>query len=73
MVGWWNDVKQGKLVLVPEVTQAIYDTWTDHSVAATDNRNNRASVQISKKEYIQRYNGIENKTVQSEESKNKRD
>ena len=63
--------KRGKCVLAPEVRQAIYDTWIDHSVASTDNRNNCASVQISKKEYIQRYNRIENKTVQLEESKNK--
>ena len=62
--------KQGKCVLAPEVRQVIYDTWTDHSVASIDNRNNCASVQISKIENIQRYNGIENKTVQLEESKN---
>ena len=62
--------KQGKCVLAPEVRQVIYDTWTDHSVASTDNRNNCASVPISKIENIQRYNGIENKTVQLEESKN---
>ena len=62
---------QGKSVLAPEVRQAIYDTWIDHSIASTDNRNNHASVQTSKKEYIQRHYGIENKTFQLEESKNK--
>ena len=63
--------KQGKSVLAPEVRQAIYDTWIDHSIASTDNRNNHASVQTSKKEYIQRHYGIENKTFQLEESKKK--
>ena len=41
--------KRGKCVLAPEVRQAIYDTWIDHSVASTDNRNNCASVQNQKK------------------------
>ena len=63
--------KRGKYVLALEVRQAIYDTYIDHSAASADNRNNRASVQISKNIYIQRYDGIEIKTVQLEKSKNK--
>ena len=63
--------KRGKYVLALEVRQAIYDTYIDHSVASADNRSNRTSVQISKKIYIQRYNGIDIKTVQLEKSKNK--
>ena len=64
--------KRGRWTLSPEIRQAVYDTWIDHTVASTDNRNNRATVQISKMEYLQRYHGIENKTVQVEEKKNKR-
>ena len=64
--------KRGRWTLSLEVRQAVYDTWIDHTITSTDNRNNRATLQISKMEHLQRYHGIENKTVQVEEKKNKR-
>ena len=64
--------KRGGRTLSLEVRQTVSDTWIDHTVASTDNRNNRATVQISKMEYLQRHHGIEYKIVQVEEKMNKR-
>ena len=72
---WFNagrEEKRGRWTLSPEVRQSIYDTWIQSSIPTTDNRNSRATIQISKHIYFQRYNDIENKTICIEKKKNKR-
>ena len=58
-------------ILPAEVGQIVYDTSVENSVASTDNRNKIAAVHICKSKHVKRYHGIENKTVQAEEKKNK--
>ena len=64
--------KRGHQGLSLETKQAVYDAWIEHTVASTDNRNNRVSVNISRREYLQRYDGIDNKDIVVEEKVTKR-
>ena len=70
--GGMNFRKRGQKPLSQYDRQVVYDIWIEHSVTSTDNRKDRSIVQISKLEYLKRYDGIEHKTVHLEEKRNKR-
>ena len=51
---------------------AVYDTWLENSIVSTDGRNGRNKINISKRQYLQRYGEIRSDLIELTEKKNQR-
>ena len=63
---------RGRWSIDLDTKQQIYNLWIEHSQASPDNRNDQCKVKISTMDYINKYTGIENKNIITEEIINKR-
>ena len=50
----------------------IHNTWIENSIVSTDGRNGRNVVNISKRQFLQKYGEIQSNLVELTEKKNKR-
>ena len=48
---------------------AVYDTWLENSIVSTDGRNGRNKINISKRQYLQRYGEIKSDLIEQTEKK----
>ena len=55
-----------------EIQNKIHNTWIENSIVSTDGRNGRNVVNISKRQFLQKYGEIQSNLVELTEKKNKR-
>ena len=60
---------QNKLPIKAQL--AVYNTWLENSIVSTDGRNGRNEINISKRQYLQRYGEIRSDLIELTEKKTK--
>ena len=50
---------------------AVYNTWPENSIVSVDGRNGRNSINIFKRQYLQRYGQIKSDLIELTEKKTK--
>ena len=55
-----------------EIQSKIFNTWIENSIVSTDDRNSQNVVNISKRQFLQKYGEIQSNLAELAEEKNKR-
>ena len=63
---------RGRQKLPSETQLKIFNTWIENSIPSTDGRNGRNEVNLSKREYIKKYDTLQSDLVEMHEKRNKR-